>query len=199
MLDRLRGTVLEVDRGHVVLDVGGVGYDVAMSLGAAERLLPGTEGVVLFVHPVYGADRQDLYGFAGKRDRAAFRDLLGVAGVGPRTALAVFSALHLDDLRTAVLREDAKALLAVSGVGKKLAGRLLLELKDKALAWTAEAPSAAAPATGSRADDERAVAVLTNLGYRPAQALRAVESARRALGEDAAFDVLVRAALADAV
>jgi Holliday junction DNA helicase RuvA len=112
--------------------------------------------------------------------------------------MALFSVLSLGDLRSAILRDDVKALLAAPGVGRKLAARLVLELKDKAMAWAADeaAPGETGP---TRSDDDRAVAMLSDLGYRPAQAARAVESARRALGEAAPFEEIVRRALTEAV
>ncbi len=197
MIDRLVGTIVLANPGRVVLDVHGVGFQVLVPARDADKLAPGAERVMLHTHVVYAEDRQEAYGFLSASERDAFRQVIGVAGVGPRTAMAVFSALTPQALRDAILRDDRKALLKVSGVGQKLAARLLLELKDKVVTWAPEAP--AAPAAGPRADDERAVAALTNMGYRPAQAAHAVEVARAKLGADAAFEVLVRQALQDAV
>jgi Holliday junction DNA helicase RuvA len=197
MIDRLVGTIVLAEPGRVVLDVHGVGFQVLVPARDADKLPSGADRVTLHTHVVYAEDRQEAYGFLSARERDAFRQVIGVAGVGPRTAMAVFSALTPQVLRDAILRDDRKALLKVSGVGQKLAARLLLELKDKVVGWAAEAFMP--PATGPRADDERAVAALTNLGYRPAQAARAVEVARAKLGADAAFEVLLRQALQDAV
>ena len=198
MIDRLVGTIVLAERGRLVLDVHGVGYQVLVPARDADKLPSGADRVTLHTHVVYAEDRQEAYGFLSAGERDAFRQVIGVAGVGPRTAMAVFSALTPQELRDAVLRDDRKALLKVSGVGQKLAARLLLELKDKVVGWAAEA-SLMPSATGPRADDERAVAALTNLGYRPAQAARAVEVARAKLGADAVFEVLLRQALQDAV
>jgi Holliday junction DNA helicase RuvA len=197
MIDRLSGTIVFAEPGRVVVDVLGVGYEVLVPAREAERLRAGPDRVTIHTHVVYGADRQELFGFLAARERDVFRQVIGVAGVGPRTAMAVLAVLTPDELRDAILRDDQKALLRVSGVGKKIASRLILELKDKALAWAAGAPER--PAAGPAADDERAVAALTNLGYRPAQAARAVEVARGRLGPDASFEALVRQALQDAV
>lgn len=198
MIDRLRGRVLDALGNRVILDVGGIGYDVAMPPAAAERFAATGGEVTVHTHVVYGEDRHELYGFVSRSDRDAFRQVIGVSGVGPRSALALFSVLALGDLRSAILRDDIKALLAAPGVGRKLAARLVLELKDKAMRWgTGDAASEAAGPT--RSDDDRAVAVLSDLGYRPAQAARAVELARRTLGEDAPFEAIVRQALAEAV
>jgi Holliday junction DNA helicase RuvA len=198
MIDRLVGTIVLAQPGRVVLDVHGVGYQVLVPARDADKLPPGADRVTLHTHVVYAEDRQEAYGFLSAGERDAFRQVIGVAGVGPRTAMAVFSALTPQALRDAILRDDRKALLKVGGVGPKLAARLLLELKDKVVGWAAESPLTPL-AAGPRADDERAVAALTNLGYRPAQAARAVEVARAKLGADAAFEVLLRQALQDAV
>jgi holliday junction DNA helicase RuvA len=197
MIDRLVGTLVVAEPGRVVLDVHGVGYQVLVPARDAGKLPLGADRVTLHTHVVYAEDRQEAYGFLSAGERDAFRQILGVAGVGPRTAMALFSALTPQEVRDAILREDKKALLKVSGVGQKLAARLLLELKDKVVLWAASTPPPAL--TGPRADDEKAVAALTGLGYRPAQAARAVEVARAKLGADAVFDTLLRQALGEAV
>jgi Holliday junction DNA helicase RuvA len=198
MIDRLVGTIVLAEAGRVVLDVHGVGYQVLVPARDLDQLPLGAERVVLHTHVVYGADRQEAFGFLATRDRDVFRQLIAVAGVGPRTAMAVLSGLTVESLRDAILREDRKTLLKTPGVGGKLAGRLLLELKDKALAWAAAAPDAAA-ATGPRADDERVAQALAGMGYRPAQAAHAAEVARAKLGAEATFEALLRQALLEAV
>ena len=198
MIDRLVGTLVLSETGRVVLDVHGVGYQVLVPARDFDKLPPGAERVVLHTHVVYGEDRQEAFGFLSTRERDVFRQLLAVAGVGPRTAMAVLSGLTVESLRDAILREDKKAMLKTPGVGQKLAGRLLLELKDKALAWAAEAP-AAGPAAGPRGDDERVAQALAGMGYRPVQAARAAELARAKLGAEAAFEQLLRQALLEAV
>lgn len=198
MIDRLVGTIVLSEPGRVVLDVHGVGYQVLVPDRDLDRLAVGAERVVLHTHVVYAEDRQEAFGFLTTRERAVFRQLLAVAGVGPRTALAVLSGRTVEELRDAILRDDKKAMLKTPGVGAKLAGRLLLELKDKALAWAAASPGAA-PASGPRADDERAVQALAGMGYRPAHAARAAEVARAKLGADATFEQLLRQALLEAV
>jgi Holliday junction DNA helicase RuvA len=198
MIDRLVGTIVLSEPGRVVLDVHGVGYQVLVPDRDLERLAVGTERVVLHTHVVYAEDRQEAFGFLTTRERSVFRQLIAVAGVGPRTAMAVLSGRAVEELRDAILREDKKALLKTSGVGQKLAGRLLLELKDKALAWAAEAPGAPS-VSGPRADDERVVQALAGMGYRPAQAAHAAELARARLGAEAPFEQLLRQALLEAV
>lgn len=133
MIGRLEGHIVaESPDGTVVLDVQGVGYEVlvpAGSLGRAPRKPDGR--VTLQVHTHVREDALTLFGFADESDRGAFRLLCSVAGVGPRTAIGVLSALPVPDLAQAVARADFKRLQMAPGVGRKLAERLALELKDK--------------------------------------------------------------------
>ncbi len=198
MIGRLRGRVVEAVPGRMVLDVGGVGYDVRVPESAGATLRPGPDEVAIWTHAAYPEGAAELYGFLSAAERDAFRQIIGVSGVGPRTALALLSAMPLDDLRSAILRDDSAPLLRVTGVGRKTAQRLLLELKEKAMTWAA-AEGPPGPEPSRRREDDLAVAALTNLGYRPAQAARAVEVARQKLGSDAPFDDLVRRALQEAV
>jgi holliday junction DNA helicase RuvA len=201
MIGRLTGRVVAQEPdGAVVLDVGGVGYELAAPLGTLGRARADDAGrVTLWVHTHVREDALALFGFADEVERAAFRALLGVSNVGPKIAVAVLGALPAAELARAVARRDLGALTAVSGIGRKIAERLLLELRDKLPALVASpaavagAPSAKAqgPATGA----ERLRAALTGMGFRPAEADRAVSS----LGERAAsapFEELLREALA---
>lgn len=199
MIGRLRGRVIEAAPGRIVLDVGGVGYEVRVPDPASRALAGRTDDVTLWTHAAYPDGGAELYGFVAAADRDAFRQIIGISGVGPRTAMAILSALGLDDIRSAIVRDDIKPLVGVTGIGRKTAQRLILEMKDKAPAWPVAAAPTGPAADGSRHDDDRAVAALTNLGYRPAQAARAVEVAREKLGRSAPFDDLVRRALQDAV
>lgn len=198
MIDRLAGTIVLSEPGRVVVDVHGVGYQVLVPARDSDRLPVGSERVVLYTHVVYGEDRQELFGFLTVRERDVFRQLLSVAGVGPRTGMAVLSGFGVDQLREAILREDRKSLLRIPGIGGKLADRLLLELRDKAPGWAAEV-SGAAPAAGPGMDDERAVQALAGMGYRTAQAAHAVELARAKLGAEATFEQILRQALLEAL
>lgn len=199
MIGRLTGKVVADGVDGVVLDVGGVGYEVAVPLGTVGRLRPDESGrVTLWIDTHVREDALALYGFADDLDRAAFRALLGVSNVGPRIAVAVLGALPAAELSRAIARQDGAALKGISGVGKKIADRLLLELRDKlpavvgipATAGTA-APAAHVVSTG----EERLRGMLTGMGFRPAEAERAVTT----LGPRAAtepIEGLLREALA---
>jgi Holliday junction DNA helicase RuvA len=131
VIGRLSGVIVEQGGdGSCVLDVGGVGYEVFVPLRLVGRL-PASAPAVLHVHTHVREEAFTLYGFASLDDRAAFRILLGVSGVGPKLAMTVLSELSALELARAVARGDRARLEAISGVGKKTAARLLLELKDK--------------------------------------------------------------------
>jgi Holliday junction DNA helicase RuvA len=202
VIGRLRGVVVERSAdGTVVLDVGGVGYEVAIPLATLGRLPAPPEPVTLYVHTLVREDAIALYGFATAEDRQAFRALLSVSSVGPKVALAVLSHLDAVSLAHAIAREDAARFKGIPGVGKKIADRLLLELRDKlgfvkagAVADAAGAPIAAAPAVAAGPLGQVA-AMLVSMGFRPSEAERAVAAIGRS-AEGKAVDRLLREALA---
>ena len=189
MIGRLTGTVTEEDDGGIVVDVNGVGYEVIVPLGTIGRCKPDADGrVTLFIHSHVREDAFTLFGFASDGDRVAFRTLIGVSNVGPKTAIQVLSALPAHELGQAIARKELGKLTSISGVGKKTAERLLLELKDKLPILEAAAPrpagsvtTIAAPAPASTA--ELLSRALQNMGYRAAEADRAVEQLGPKLGE----------------
>lgn len=195
MIGRLTGRVDLGDGEALIVDVAGVGYVVSASSRTAGRLENGRDATLL-VETRVREDSIALYGFADTAERDWFRHLTGVQGVGGRVALALLSALSPDELATALLSEDRKALTRAEGVGPRLAARIVNELKGKA-----EIPSAALSvpgASGAAAGDEL-LSALANLGYGRSEALAAAAAARRSLGETAAFDDLVRASLRELV
>jgi Holliday junction DNA helicase RuvA len=190
MIGRLTGKVTEEDDGGIVVDVNGVGYEVIVPLGTIGRCKPDAEGrVTLFVHTHVREDALTLFGFASDGDRVAFRTLIGVSNVGPKTAIQVLSALPAHELGQAIARKELGKLTAISGVGKKTAERLLLELKDKLPILEAAAPrppgsaitTVSAPASTSTA--ELLSRALQNMGYRAGEADRAVEQLGPKLAE----------------
>jgi Holliday junction DNA helicase RuvA len=199
MIGRLTGKIVADTVDGIVVDVAGVGYDVTVPLGTVGRLRPDDAGrVTLWIHTHVREDALSLYGFADDLDRSAFRALLAVSNVGPRIAVAVLGALPAAELSRAIARQDAAALKGISGVGKKIADRLMLELRDKLPAVVGlptpvgtAAPAAHVASTG----EERLRGMLTGMGFRPAEAERAVT----ALGPRAAtepIEALLREALA---
>ncbi|MDP9149389.1 MAG: Holliday junction branch migration protein RuvA [Myxococcota bacterium] len=178
MIGRLTGRVVaqEVD-GSIVLDVGGVGYELAVPLGTLGRVRPDeADRVTIWVHTHVREDALALYGFADETDRATFRTLLGVSNVGPKIAVAVLGALPAASLAQAVARRDLAALTSIPGIGKRIAERLLLELRDKLSAAPSAASSNVAPGRRIESGDERLRSALTTLGFKPSEAEHAVAS-----------------------
>ena len=179
MIGRLTGRVIaqEAD-GSIVLDVGGVGYELAAPQGTLGRARPDDTGrVTLWVHTHVREDALALFGFADEGERIAFRALLGVSNVGPKIAVAVLGALPAAELARAIARKDLSALTSVSGIGKKIAERLLLELRDKLPLGPLPVamPAGAPPGPRTAGDDEeRLRTTLTGMGFRPAEADRVV-------------------------
>ncbi len=197
MIAKLSGIVDSTGSDWVVVDVGGVGY-LAFCSGRTLAALPAAGSPVsLLVETHVREDHIHLYGFLDAADRDWFRLLTTVQGVGARVALAVQSVLSATDLMQAVLIQDKTPLTRASGVGPKLAGRIVAELKDKVGGISLAAPAAAiadaaAVEVGPVAD---AVSALVNLGYRRAEAFGAVAHAARQLGPDAGIGALIRAGL----
>lgn len=197
MIGRLRGTLAEKQPPHLLVDVGGVGYELEMPLSSLYRLPALGEAVTLHTHLVVREDAHLLYGFAEKRERELFRELIRLNGVGPKLALALMSALEVDELVRCVQNEDIKALTRVPGVGKKTAERLLVELKDRFQAWESMpaiatlVPEPARTSAVSSAEAD-AVSALVALGFKPAEASRAVSLVDAA---DLSSEELIRRAL----
>jgi Holliday junction DNA helicase RuvA len=165
LIGRLSGKLAAKQPPHVLVDVGGVAYELDVPMSTFYNLPATGEAVNLYTHLVVREDAHTLYGFATLEERTAFRQLIRISGIGARTALAVLSGLSVGDLSQAVTMQDANALTRIPGIGKKTAERLLLELKGKLA-------EAAQPA-GQNASD--VVNALVALGYSDKEALAAVK------------------------
>jgi Holliday junction DNA helicase RuvA len=187
MIARLHGTLLEKTPSRLVVDVGGVGYDVLVPLSTFYGLGdPGT-AVTLRVHTHVREDIIALFGFATGLEQDLFERLIAISGIGPKLALSVLSGIDSAELVRAIRAQDVARLTRIPGVGKKTAERIGLELKDRL-------PQAAAgPEVPAAADDRRAdlLSALTNLGYKGAVAERAVDAAVQKSPE-APFETLLR-------
>jgi len=183
VIARISGTLVESRPDRVVVDVHGVGYDVAIPLGTFAAL-PAVGGqVTLHVRTVVREDAFLLFGFATPSEKDVFERLLSVSGVGPKVALTVLSGLPLPELVSAIASQNAKRLAMIPGIGKKLAERLGLELKEKMTGLRlAAAPGGAAGPLTSAAED--AIAALMNLGYKAVQAEAAVAAAAKEVSAD---------------
>jgi holliday junction DNA helicase RuvA len=197
LIGRLTGRIVDDGAdGMLVVDVGGVGYEVMVPLGTVGRLAPVDGVVTLYVHTHVREDALLLYGFATLDDRAAFRLLTGISAIGPKIAMSILGSLSLSELAVAVTRGETARLTKIPGVGKKTAERIALELKDKLLGpkVALTMPNAAAiPANAAKA--ELIHGALTRMGFRPAEAERAIASLGSRV-ESAPIGELVRDALA---
>jgi Holliday junction DNA helicase RuvA len=202
MIVRLTGIVDDVGLDGVMLDVHGVGYQIMVSTRTRAALPPKGEAASLLTEQQIREDHWSLFGFIDRAERDWFRTLTTVQGVGGKVALAILSVLSPEHLARAILAQDKVSLARADGVGPKLAARLVTELKDKAAAHGL-APAApagvvvAAPAVPSElaGPAEDAVSALVNLGYRRPEALGAVATAQRKLGDGVAVSELIRAGL----
>jgi Holliday junction DNA helicase RuvA len=200
MIGRLRGVLAEVTEEEALVDVGGVGYLVRCGSRTLSRMPALGDEVLLQVETQWSQDQGPrLYGFLNKDERRAFAVLQTIQGVGPKAALGVLDVLSPPELAQAVAREDKAAVARANGVGPKLALRIVVELKDKQLTDggafqpTPLAPVAAAPAAPSVSGE--AVSALLGLGLSEPVARRAVDQALIRLGEDAALNAVIKAAL----
>jgi Holliday junction DNA helicase RuvA len=184
MIARLRGMLAERHADHVVVDCAGVGYLVSVSLATLAELGPAGSEATLRIHTHVTDGAIQLFGFAGEDERRAFELLTSVQGVGPRIAIAVLSGLEVAELARAIGRGDVAALTRVRGVGRKTAERLTLELRDKlAVLGASQAAGEGRTVSGGAGQIGTAArpalldevrAALCNLGYKPAEAERAV-------------------------
>lgn len=188
MIGRLTGTLLEKNPPQILLDVGGVGYDVEVPMSTFYNLPETGQRISLHTHLAIREDAHCLYGFGTEDERGAFRQLLKISGIGARTALSVLSGMSVAELAQAVAMQESGRIIKVPGIGKKTAERLLLELKDKfAKALPGVSASAVVPA-GAQSD---IVHALISLGYNEKEAFAAVKQ----LPESVSVSEGIRAAL----
>lgn len=179
MIGRLKGIVLEKKAPDLLLDVNGVGYELQAPMSTFYQLPATGQGVLLHTHLVVREDAHLLFGFFEQQERALFRALIKVSGVGPKVALAILSGVTADEFVRLVRQDDDTALTRIPGIGKKTAERLLLEMRDRLKDWqspatAAEQADAPQPAGGTQAVSEDAETALIALGYKPAEAARMI-------------------------
>jgi len=189
MIGLLRGTLIEKRPNQVLLDVGGVGYQVQIPLSTFADLGALHEQVTLLVHTHLREDQLSLYGFLTAREKHCFELLISASGVGPSLALKILSGMSLDELVPAIRKGDLAQLVRIPGVGRKTAERVVVELRDKLAA--VEVREAEEPVTRTQAEAD-VTSALINLGYDRRAVEKAVEQAR---GTAQTFDLLLRAAL----
>lgn len=196
MIAHLEGTLVEKHPTQVILDVGGVGYEVFVPLSTFERLPDEKARCRLLIYDYVREDAHLLFGFSTEAERDLFRRLLDVRGVGPKLALSALSGLSVREFTAAVAAGDVRRLSAVPGIGKKTAERLVVELRDKISAGEALEAIGRAEA---RPEDLRlrdATLALISLGYKQTEALEMIRRAARDAPAEATVEDLVRRALA---
>jgi holliday junction DNA helicase RuvA len=177
MISHIEGIIESKSEDEVVIDAGGVGYLINVPSHVADLLPPEGDSARLYVHTNFREDDgTSLYGFPTKEDRALFRLLLTVSGIGPKVGLSILSSVTVEDIAEAIITEDLKKLTSINGVGKKTAQRLILELKDK-VADMRLMMRIKKPAHADMASDD-AVDALQALGYSRTVSVDAVEKAR---------------------
>lgn len=196
MIGRLRGTLLEKQPPWLVVDVAGVGYELEASMTTLVALPAVGEAVSLHTHLTVRDDAHLLYGFAREQERALFRALIKVNGVGPKLALAILSGMDEAAFQRCVMEDDVKALTRLPGVGKKTAERLIIEMRDRFPHWEAPEPALAGLGAGGAAPPRQdpladAEAALVSLGYKPAEAARMLAG----LEEAGSTEAMIKAAL----
>ena len=192
MIALLRGTLVEKHPNQVILDVGGVGYDVIIPISTFSKLPGDGSETRLRIHTHVREDAFLLYGFLTLDEKHLFEKLISVSGIGPGLAIKVLSGIGAVDLITAIRRGEVERLVRIPGVGKKTAERMILELRDKLPAPAGEDPAQAAPSLSAL--DEDVLSGLLNLGCARPAAEAAIRKARAA-GVPEEFESLFRKAL----
>jgi holliday junction DNA helicase RuvA len=197
MISFLQGKLVEAIPTQVIVDVRGVGYEVLIPLSSYDKLPPPGQEIKLLTHLAVREDAHVLYGFMSAAERELFRLLINtVSGIGPKIALNVLSGISVTAFRGAVASNDVKALSQVSGVGRKTAERIVVELKDKigiAGAWEAASAQRALSPEDQKLND--AVLALMALGFKQVEAHDSVRTAQISLGIKATVEELVRSCL----
>ena len=189
MYDYIKGEIAETGKDYAVIEANGIGYHISTTAHTLSNIKPGHKTKV-FCQLVVREDSQTLYGFHTSEERQMFMRLTSVSGIGPKVALAILSAMSVGELATAIITRDESAFQKISGVGKKTAARLIVDLAEKI--ETSEAVEAGSAATAGTAGKEaEAVAALVSLGYNKTEAVRAVSGVKNLA--DTAEDVILLA------
>jgi Holliday junction DNA helicase RuvA len=193
MIAFLKGKLVQKEPTFVIIEVNGVGYQVNISLNTFSEIKD-REEVRLATYLQVREDAHILYGFSNESEKAMFQNLLSVNGVGPGTAMVVLSYLPPDELRAAIVREDASALQAVKGIGGKTAQRIILELKDK----LRKEPESNIPGISHNTVRQEALSALVTLGIGRAAAEKSIDTVLKKSGNTLSLEELVKQALKNA-
>ena len=179
MIGQIQGILIEKNPPEILVDVGGITYEIQVPMSTLYQLPDVGQEVVLHTHFVVRDDAQLLYGFCHTKDKTLFRSLIRVNGVGPRMALVILSGMEPDEFVRVVRNNDVTAMVNMPGIGKKTAERLIVEMRDRLSEWQASEGAGSAPETQDSAStikvfSKDAEAALIGLGYKPQQAARAI-------------------------
>jgi Holliday junction DNA helicase RuvA len=192
MIAHLRGTLLAKHPNQAIVETGGVGYDVTITVPTFSGLPAVGTGIALYIHTHVREDQIALYGFLSPAEKQLFEKLITVSGIGPKLAVTILSGMPADEMTGAIRGNDVARLTRIPGIGKKTAERMVLELRDKLPAAGPEP----APVPVMTAVEEDVLSALVNLGYQRAAAERSLAVVSRKLEPGAAFDVVFRETLA---
>lgn len=197
MIGQIRGILIEKKPPEILVDVGGLSYELQIPMSTAYQLPEVGSELRLHTHFVVREDAQLLYGFYELKDKTLFRALIRVNGVGPKMALAILSGMAADEFARTVRENDVSAMTRMPGIGKKTAERLIVEMRDRLTEWDdAEATATLPGATQSTsAMGKEAETALLALGYKPQQAARAVAMVLKSAPEVPDSESLIRLAL----
>lgn len=198
MITYLDGKLDEKQAMRVVLDVAGVGYEVSIPLSSYDKLPPVGQSYRILIHDHLREDEHRLFGFASEGERKMFRLLLGISGIGPKIALSALSGLSARELTAAVLGGDVKRLSSVSGIGKKMAERMVVELRDKISEGDAMEALAGADPELQDGRLRDAIMALVSLGYKQEQARKMAQAALTRSGSEDDVEAILRLALTGA-
>jgi Holliday junction DNA helicase RuvA len=201
MINHLTGNILETGKDFVVIECGGIGFRVTATTSAVASLDPGQAGVSILTYLQMREGGAELFGFASEDEREIFHSLTGIAGVGPKMGMAVLSALGRDGVIAAAVRGDEKRFASVTGIGKKLAQRMVIELPDrlKKCNLTLQDHAAGIAADGTKTDVHamtEAVDALVSLGFSPAEAHAAVIQESKSSSDPVDCEALIKKSLA---
>lgn len=195
MIGQLRGKLLAKTPPEVLLEVGGVGYEVQVPMSTLYELPDVGREVLLHTHFVVREDAQLLYGFHDLKSKSMFRSLIKVNGVGPKMALGILSGMQADEFVRTVRGNDVNAMIKMPGIGKKTAERLIIEMRDRLDEWGDTSESVASSATVNSSVSRDAETALISLGYKPPQAARSIAVVMKEHPEIEDSEALIRLAL----
>lgn len=197
MIAFIEGKIAHIEPTHVIVDTGGIGYQVRISINTYERI---REKPTTRLHTYFQVreDAQVLYGFDQAQEKKLFEQLISISGVGGNTAVVILSSISPEDLFTAIRTGDAFALKQVKGIGAKTAGRIILELKDKITLEGAEVGSGGAGKASISGQKEEAISALAQLGLSKSEAAKRIEKVQKAHGNQLPVAELIKLALRNA-